>query len=117
MSPDRFEVRRVPLERLPQIETLRVFAHRPIVHGLLAVDVTEARRRIGEEGERSGDRPSFTAFLIGCLPRAVDEDRQVQRFRRGGGSSCSRTWTWPRSCRSGPRTRLGRGSATAGPSC
>lgn len=41
---------RVALERLPQIEMLRVFARRPITHGLLEADVTEARRRIREEG-------------------------------------------------------------------
>ncbi len=53
------------------------------MHGLLEADVTEARRLIRGQEERTGERPSFTAFLIGCLARAVDEDRAVQGFRRG----------------------------------
>jgi len=53
------------------------------MRGVFEADVTEARRWIREEGERTGERPSFTAFLIGCLARAVDEDRGVQGSRRG----------------------------------
>lgn len=53
------------------------------MHGLVEVDVTEARRRIREIAAGTGERISFTAFLIGCLARAVSEDPEVQAFRRG----------------------------------
>lgn len=82
-SPDGYEVRPIPPERLPQIEMLRVFARRPYMHGLLEADVTAARRLIREEADRTGERLSFTAFLIGCLARAVDENREVQAYREG----------------------------------
>ena len=82
-SRDGYEVRPLQQERLPQIEMLRVFAHRPFMHGLLEADVTGARRLIREEADRTGERLSFTAFLIGCLARAVEENREVQAFRKG----------------------------------
>ena len=78
-----FQVQCFPLERVPQLEILRVFARRPAMYGLLEVDVTTPRRLIRDERNRTRTGLSFTAFLVGCLARAVDENRQVQAFRRG----------------------------------
>jgi pyruvate/2-oxoglutarate dehydrogenase complex dihydrolipoamide acyltransferase (E2) component len=78
-----FQTRRVPEERLPQIELMPVLARRNAMHGLLEVDVSRARRRLREHGAETGERLSFTAFLIACLARAVAEAPTVQAFRRG----------------------------------
>lgn len=78
-----YEVRRLPLERMPQVEMLRILSRRPAMYGLFQVDVTGARELIRQESARRGSRLSFTAFLIACLARAVDENREVQAFRRG----------------------------------
>jgi pyruvate/2-oxoglutarate dehydrogenase complex dihydrolipoamide acyltransferase (E2) component len=51
--------------------------------GLLEVDVTVARQRIAEEKARTGEGLSFTGFLISCLARAVDENKEVQAYRKG----------------------------------
>ena len=53
------------------------------VYGLLEVDVTRARRRLAEHRARTGEALSFTAFLVHCLARALDEDRSVQAYRKG----------------------------------
>jgi pyruvate/2-oxoglutarate dehydrogenase complex dihydrolipoamide acyltransferase (E2) component len=82
-SGSGYAIKPLPLERLPQVEMLRILSRRPAMNGLFDVDVTEARRLIGDEAARSGDRLSFTAFLTACLARAVDENRGVQAFRRG----------------------------------
>jgi pyruvate/2-oxoglutarate dehydrogenase complex dihydrolipoamide acyltransferase (E2) component len=78
-----FEVRRIPAERVPTIELMPALASRNPMHAFLEVDVTEARRRLRERRARTGESRSFTAFVIACLARAVDEDRGVQAFRRG----------------------------------
>jgi pyruvate/2-oxoglutarate dehydrogenase complex dihydrolipoamide acyltransferase (E2) component len=78
-----YERRRVPDERLPQLEMVPALARRSPMHAFLEVDVTEARRRLRDHRERTGDSRSFTAFVIWCLARAVDADRGVQAFRRG----------------------------------
>lgn len=70
-----FEI--VPLSRDRAImrDILTVSARRHTIHGLLEVDVTEARQRIGEL--------SFTAFLIHCYARALAEEPHLNAIRRG----------------------------------
>jgi pyruvate/2-oxoglutarate dehydrogenase complex dihydrolipoamide acyltransferase (E2) component len=51
--------------------------------GLLEVDVTVARRFIAEHKARSGESLSFTGFLVHCLARAVNENKEVQAYLKG----------------------------------
>ena len=62
---------------------LRSFQHMPMIHGLLEVDVTKARARLREHKAKTGESLSFTAFLIACLAKAVDEHKAVQAYRKG----------------------------------
>jgi pyruvate/2-oxoglutarate dehydrogenase complex dihydrolipoamide acyltransferase (E2) component len=57
--------------------------HTPIMHGLIEVDVTRARAHLREQKAKTGESLSFTAFLIACLAKAVDEHKAVQAFRLG----------------------------------
>jgi pyruvate/2-oxoglutarate dehydrogenase complex dihydrolipoamide acyltransferase (E2) component len=58
--------------------------HTPIMHGLIEVDVTRARAFLREQKANTGESLSFTAFLIACLAKAVEEHKAVQAFRLGG---------------------------------
>jgi pyruvate/2-oxoglutarate dehydrogenase complex dihydrolipoamide acyltransferase (E2) component len=58
--------------------------HIPMIHGLLEVDVTRPRAHLREHKAKTGESLSFTAFLIACLAKAVDEHKAVQAFRQGG---------------------------------
>jgi pyruvate/2-oxoglutarate dehydrogenase complex dihydrolipoamide acyltransferase (E2) component len=64
-------------------EAIRSTHHKPMMHGLLEVDVTEARAYLREVKARTGASPSFTAFIIACLGRAVDEHKYVHALRKG----------------------------------
>src|SRR5690348_1252374 len=55
------------------------------VHGLIEVDVTDARRLLRERKARTGEALSFTAFLIACVARAVDENKSLNACRAGPG--------------------------------
>ncbi len=57
--------------------------HTPMMHGLIEVDVTRARAFLREHKANTGESLSFTAFLIACLAKAVDENKAVQAFRKG----------------------------------
>jgi pyruvate/2-oxoglutarate dehydrogenase complex dihydrolipoamide acyltransferase (E2) component len=58
--------------------------HKPMIHGLLEVDVTEARAAMRAFKARTGESLSFTAYLCACLGKAIDERKAVQAFRMAG---------------------------------
>ena len=61
----------------------RSVQHKPMIHGLLEVDVTRVRAHLKEHKATTGESLSFTAFLVACLAKAVDEHKAVQAFRKG----------------------------------
>jgi pyruvate/2-oxoglutarate dehydrogenase complex dihydrolipoamide acyltransferase (E2) component len=63
------------------LETLETWALKHPIHGLIEVDVTEAREFIREHATRTGANLSFTGFIISCVGRAVDENKAVQAIR------------------------------------
>ena len=70
-----------PWERQMIIEGGRIAAKRHTVFGLLEVDVTDARGIMREYKERTGETLSFTAFVVACLGKAVDENKMVHGYR------------------------------------
>lgn len=64
-------------------EAIRSTHHKPMMHGQLEVDVTRARAYLREVKARTGASLSFTAFVIACLGRAVDEHKYVHALRKG----------------------------------
>jgi len=75
----------VPFAKMRHLETLayRSVQHKPMIHGLLEVDVTRARTYLREHKAATGKSLSFTAFVIACLAKAVDEHKAVQAYRKG----------------------------------
>jgi pyruvate/2-oxoglutarate dehydrogenase complex dihydrolipoamide acyltransferase (E2) component len=57
--------------------------HTPIMHCLIEVDVTRARAFLRKQKANTGESLSFTAFIIACLGKAVDEHKAVQARRFG----------------------------------
>jgi len=53
------------------------------MYALLEVDVTVARQFIEEYKARTGERLSFTGYLVFCLAQAVKEHTEVQAYRKG----------------------------------
>src|SRR3974390_3186503 len=72
-----------PKMRRANTATLRLFQRKPMMHGLVEVDVTKARAFLREQKGRTGESLSFTAFIIGCVGKAVDEQKAVQAYRQG----------------------------------
>ena len=70
-----------PIQRRGTIDAMRMAGRRSIIHGLVEFDVTDARQRIHHRKERSGAELSFTAFLVHCLARTIDEHPNVNAYR------------------------------------
>lgn len=63
--------------------TLRSFQRKPMMHGLIEVDVTRSRAFLREYKARTGESLSFTGYIIACVGKAVDEHKVMQAYRRG----------------------------------
>lgn len=70
-------------ERNATLDTLRWARKRHGVPLLLEVDVTAARAAIREFRNRTGKGLGFTAWVVGCVARAVAEHPGVHAVRRG----------------------------------
>jgi pyruvate/2-oxoglutarate dehydrogenase complex dihydrolipoamide acyltransferase (E2) component len=81
MPGDSFEVRPFPRGRRDVIDALEVGVRRHMVHALLELDVTRPRQLIRDHGARTGERVSFTAFVVASLARAIDRDRRLHAYR------------------------------------
>ena len=78
-----YQVVPYPKHRRAEAVLYRSVQHKPMIHGLIEVDVTRARAFLREHQAKTGESLSFTAFLIACLGKAMDEHKAVQAFRKG----------------------------------
>jgi pyruvate/2-oxoglutarate dehydrogenase complex dihydrolipoamide acyltransferase (E2) component len=62
---------------------LRTVQRKHMMHGLVEMDVTQAHQYMREYRARTGESLSFTAFIVACLARAVDENKYVHAYRKG----------------------------------
>ena len=85
-SPESgFEVVPVPRAQRQIGDWLVEAARRHTMHALLEVDVTDARRQIRAARARTHEPLSFTAYVVACLARAIDEDKSMHAHRKGRG--------------------------------
>jgi pyruvate/2-oxoglutarate dehydrogenase complex dihydrolipoamide acyltransferase (E2) component len=85
MKKQQQDFKVVPYSKLRRIMalTLRSAQRTPMIHGLIEVDVTRVRAHLREHKAKTGESLSFTAFVIACLARAVDENPSVQACYKG----------------------------------
>ena len=69
--------------RLRNTDFLLLMHRKHIIHSLTEFDVTMPRKHIRDHKAETGESLSFTAFIIGCLAKAVDEDKQMHAYRKG----------------------------------
>jgi pyruvate/2-oxoglutarate dehydrogenase complex dihydrolipoamide acyltransferase (E2) component len=80
MSDPSHVIEPVPPFRQLVIDGMDLAGRKHSVHGLIEVDVTEARARIRRIKERTGEGMSFTGFIVYCCARAVDEDKHLHAY-------------------------------------
>ncbi|MCU4926723.1 2-oxo acid dehydrogenase subunit E2 [Halobacteria archaeon AArc-dxtr1] len=81
MSEQRDTIEPFPRQRRGTVDAMRMAGRRSVIHGLVEFDVTEARRRIHDREERTGEDLSFTAFLVHSLARALEDHRHINAYR------------------------------------
>ncbi len=78
-----YEERRFPEFRYPTLDTLDLGIKKHHIPLLFEVDVSEARAYIREFKARTGERLSFTGWVMRCIGQAVSEHKHIQAMRRG----------------------------------
>ncbi len=81
MGDDAHQIIPFPRARRLITDVGRVGSRRPVIRGLLEVDVTEPRERIRQFEEATGERLSFTAFLAACAGQAIEAHKHVHASR------------------------------------
>jgi pyruvate/2-oxoglutarate dehydrogenase complex dihydrolipoamide acyltransferase (E2) component len=65
------------------IELLNNLAPKHRIYGLVEIDVTDARKFISENEVKTGEKLSFTGWVIKCVAQAISEHREVQAMKKG----------------------------------
>ncbi|MBD3165610.1 dehydrogenase [bacterium] len=63
--------------------SVRVSRQRNTIHLVTEVEVGTPRAMIAKRREETGDKLSFTAYLVGCLARVCSEHPRFNSFRKG----------------------------------
>ena len=85
MNTQQYNYKVVPFPKLRRVLEIMYpsVKRKPMIHGLLEVDVTRARAYLRDHKAKTGESLSFTAFIITCLARAVDENKSLHACRKG----------------------------------
>jgi pyruvate/2-oxoglutarate dehydrogenase complex dihydrolipoamide acyltransferase (E2) component len=78
---ETYHVEPIPRMRRFSLDAGYLGRRRHIVHGLIEVDVTQARNQLRAHKERTGETLSFTAFIIACLGQAVETNPHLHAYR------------------------------------
>jgi len=81
MKDPAYSIEPLPPFRQLVIDGMQLAARKHSIHGLIEVDITQARARIHSLKEKLGEQLSFTGFVVYCCARAVDEDKHVHAYR------------------------------------
>lgn len=79
----RFEISKFSRLRNPTIDMLAWGRQRHHIPILLEIDVTAAREAIHDRKTKTGQRISFTGWIIKCIAQAVSEHKHVHALRKG----------------------------------
>ncbi len=79
--PTDYAILPFPRERQVIVEGGRLASRKHTVYALIEVDVTGPRQFIREHKAQTGETLSFTAFIIACLGKAIDENKMMHAYR------------------------------------
>lgn len=80
MPKEGFRTERFPVTRRSALDAGRLGRRRHIVHALIEVDVTVPREALREHRRTTGERLSFTAYVIHRLARAIQAHPHLHAY-------------------------------------
>lgn len=83
-STGNYQIIPFPKIRRLMVDGGRLGREKHLVHGIFEMDITEARKQINDHKKMTGEKLSFTAFIMACLGRAVERNKSLQAYRTWG---------------------------------
>ncbi len=80
---EKFELRKFPPARNVIVDQLTIGARQHTAYGMGEIDVTDVRKYIQDVKAKSNEVPSFTALVVYCVAKALDENKDVHAVRKG----------------------------------
>jgi pyruvate/2-oxoglutarate dehydrogenase complex dihydrolipoamide acyltransferase (E2) component len=81
MKDTPYSIEKIHPFRQLVIDGMELAARKHNIHGLVEVDITDARTKLRQIKERTGESLSFTGFIVYCCARAIDEDKHLHAYR------------------------------------
>jgi pyruvate/2-oxoglutarate dehydrogenase complex dihydrolipoamide acyltransferase (E2) component len=78
-----YEISEFPKVRIPTLDFLSLGDNKHYVKGLIEFDVTNGRNKIREHEKNTGNKISFTAWLLKCIGQAASEFKEVHSMMIG----------------------------------
>ncbi len=82
-TKDNVSFREITRRSNRPVELLDNLAPKHRIYGLVEIDVTDARNFISDYEAKTGEKLSFTAWVIRCVGQAVSEHPEVQAIKKG----------------------------------
>jgi pyruvate/2-oxoglutarate dehydrogenase complex dihydrolipoamide acyltransferase (E2) component len=82
-EPRGYKVIPMSFNRRAVIASATVTKEKNAIHCITDVDVTEPRRRINEHITQTGEKLSFTAYLVACLVHIIKDHPEMNSFHKG----------------------------------
>ncbi len=71
------------INRRAVIASASVTRDKNVIHSFADIDITEPRRLINENLEKTVEKLSFTAYIVTCLAQTIKEHPQLNSFIKG----------------------------------
>ena len=78
-----YKISEFPKARIPTLDFLALGDNKHYMKGLIEFDVSEGRNKILEHEKNTGERLSFTAWLLKCIGQAASEFKDVHSMMMG----------------------------------
>lgn len=81
MSKAEFSIEEFPKIRRATIGVLKAAKRKNIVHSIIEVDISAARKKLRNLKKSSNNYISFTGYIIYCVSKAVNLDKRMHAYR------------------------------------
>ncbi len=80
---DKHEIVKLSKFRKAASEVYTTIERKHNIHALIDFDVTKTRNMMKQYFEKTGEKLSFSAFIINCVGKAVADNKRVHALRKG----------------------------------